>query len=119
MIHGEKVAEIALVGTRFKFCRLGMCHALMDTLEKKLKELGVKRMALPALGFKDTIMCQKQLLDAPSKESTMSNENFLLTFADHPIQSPPDTALEGLNIVSEEFQPKAPKGIEYVDQCTM
>ncbi|KAK4761316.1 hypothetical protein SAY87_006209 [Trapa incisa] len=121
-IHGENVAEIPIIGTRFKFRQLGMCHALMGTLEKKLKELGVMRMALPSspimlgtwtgsfgfkemtelerlrlvnyalLNFQDTIMCQKQLLDAPSKESTMS-ENFLLTFADHSIRSP-DTALE-------------------------
>ncbi|KAK4761311.1 hypothetical protein SAY87_006204 [Trapa incisa] len=75
----------------------------MDTLEKKLKELGVKRIILPAspsalstwigsfgfkemmeskrlglvnytlLNFQDTIMCQKQLLDTPSEEWTMSN----------------------------------------------
>ncbi|KAK4760272.1 hypothetical protein SAY87_005165 [Trapa incisa] len=140
-IHGEKVAEIPLVGTRFKYRRLGMCHALMDTLEKKLKELGVKQITLPAspsvlstwigsfgfkemmeserlglvnytlLNFQDTIMCQKQLLDTPSEELTMSN-------ADHPNVGP-DTALEGLSTVSEEFQSKAAKGIESVEQCTM
>ncbi|KAH7542719.1 hypothetical protein FEM48_Zijuj02G0104000 [Ziziphus jujuba var. spinosa] len=98
-VHGQKVAEIPLVGTQFQYRRLGMCHMLMNELEKKLVELGVERLVLPAvpsvlnawttsfgfsqmtdserlqfldytfLEFQDTIMCQKLLMKIPSAES--------------------------------------------------
>ncbi|KAF3454904.1 hypothetical protein FNV43_RR05352 [Rhamnella rubrinervis] len=48
-VYGRKVAEVPLVGTRFQYRRLGMCHALMNELEKKLMELGVERLVLPAV----------------------------------------------------------------------
>ncbi|XP_073271116.1 uncharacterized protein [Primulina huaijiensis] len=48
-IHGKKVAEVPLVTTRFKYRRLGMCRLLMNVLEKKLIELGVERLVLPAV----------------------------------------------------------------------
>ncbi|KAJ9543671.1 hypothetical protein OSB04_023378 [Centaurea solstitialis] len=48
-VYGEKVAELPLVGTRFQYRRRGMCHILMHELEKKLKELGVERLVLPAV----------------------------------------------------------------------
>ncbi|KAD3336483.1 hypothetical protein R6Q59_028321 [Mikania micrantha] len=48
-VYGEKVAEVPLVGTRFQYRRRGMCHILMQELEKKLKELGVERLVLPAV----------------------------------------------------------------------
>ncbi|GJV10212.1 agenet domain-containing protein [Tanacetum coccineum] len=48
-IYGEKVAELPLVGTRFRFRRRGMCHALVDELEKMLVGLGVERLVLPAV----------------------------------------------------------------------
>ncbi|GMY17366.1 increased DNA methylation 1-like [Fagus crenata] len=91
-IHGEKVAEVPLVGTRFQYRRLGMCQILMNELEKQLMVLGVGKLILPAapsvlktwttsfmfsemtnfersqlldyafLDFQDTIMCQKLLM---------------------------------------------------------
>ncbi|PWA79209.1 agenet-like domain-containing protein [Artemisia annua] len=94
-IYGEKVAELPLVGTRFRFRRRGMCHALVDELEKMLVGLGVERLVLPAvpsvlntwtssfgfslmteseklnflgytfLDFQGTHMCQKSLMMAP------------------------------------------------------
>ncbi|KAI3667758.1 hypothetical protein L6452_42827 [Arctium lappa] len=48
-VYGEKVAELPLVGTRFQYRRRGMCHILMHELEKKLTELGVERLVLPAV----------------------------------------------------------------------
>ncbi|KAM0064139.1 putative histone acetyltransferase chromatin regulator PHD family [Helianthus debilis subsp. tardiflorus] len=48
-VYGEKVAEVPLVGTRFQYRRRGMCHILMQELERKLKELGVERLVLPAV----------------------------------------------------------------------
>ncbi|KAJ7964213.1 Acyl-CoA N-acyltransferase with RING/FYVE/PHD-type zinc finger domain [Quillaja saponaria] len=90
-VYGEKVAEVPLVATRSQYRQQGMCRILMDELEKKLKELGVERLVLPAvpdvfdtwtgafnfspmrkserlqyldcnfLDFPDTIMCHKLL----------------------------------------------------------
>nr|XP_043609632.1 increased DNA methylation 1-like [Erigeron canadensis] len=48
-VHGCKVAEIPLVATRFKFRRQGMCRILMEELERKLEELGIERLVLPAI----------------------------------------------------------------------
>ncbi|KAK8695707.1 hypothetical protein V6N13_000858 [Hibiscus sabdariffa] len=63
-VHGEKVAEMPLIGTKFQHRRLGMCSLLMKQLEKAtetvvkssrqikggmLMELGVERLILPAV----------------------------------------------------------------------
>ncbi|KAL4587477.1 hypothetical protein LXL04_000348 [Taraxacum kok-saghyz] len=48
-VHGCKAAEIPFVATRFQYRRLGMCRILMDELERKLGELGVERLVLPAV----------------------------------------------------------------------
>uniref|UniRef100_A0A2N9HPP2 N-acetyltransferase domain-containing protein n=1 Tax=Fagus sylvatica TaxID=28930 RepID=A0A2N9HPP2_FAGSY len=99
-IHGEKAAEIPLIGTRFPYRRLGMCRILMNELEKKLMELGVERLILPAvpsvlntwttsflftkmtdserlqflhytfLDFQGTVMCQKLLTKIPPAETS-------------------------------------------------
>lgn len=45
-VHGEKVAEIPLVATRFKYRKQGQCRILMDEIQKKLTELGVERIVL-------------------------------------------------------------------------
>ncbi|CAK9152060.1 unnamed protein product [Ilex paraguariensis] len=104
-VFGEKVAEVPLVATRFKYRRLGMCQILMNELEKQLKELGVERLTLPAipgvlntwtssfgfsrmtesqrlrlldytlLNFQGTTMCQKLLLENPSKRIRPSKRN--------------------------------------------
>ncbi|KAJ8543599.1 hypothetical protein K7X08_006122 [Anisodus acutangulus] len=101
-VYGEKVAEIPLVATQFQHRRLGMCRILMNELEKKLMELGVERLVLPAvpavlntwtasfgfsvvkqservnfldytfLDFQGTIMCQK-ILQKTSSPSVVSS----------------------------------------------
>ncbi|KAL6657289.1 hypothetical protein ACP70R_005069 [Stipagrostis hirtigluma subsp. patula] len=48
-VYGNKVAELPLVGTRFAHRRQGMCHLLMNELEKMLCALGVERLVLPAV----------------------------------------------------------------------
>ncbi|GLT93584.1 hypothetical protein SLE2022_113730 [Rubroshorea leprosula] len=48
-VYGEKVAEMPLVGTRFKYRKQGMCRILMNELEKQLMGLGVERLVLPAV----------------------------------------------------------------------
>ncbi|XP_076891409.1 increased DNA methylation 1-like [Bidens hawaiensis] len=48
-VHGGKVAEIPLVATRFRYRRLGMCSVLMGEIERKLGDLGVERLVLPAV----------------------------------------------------------------------
>ncbi|KAL8208629.1 hypothetical protein R6Q57_008041 [Mikania cordata] len=71
-IYGEKVAELPLIGTRFRYRRQGMCHTLMNLLEKKLVELGVERLVLPAVpsvlhtwtsSFGFSVMTESQKLD--------------------------------------------------------
>ncbi|KAJ8649388.1 hypothetical protein MRB53_002411 [Persea americana] len=47
-IFSEKVVEMPLIGTRFKYRRQGMCHLLMNNLEKMLSGLGVERLLLPS-----------------------------------------------------------------------
>ncbi|XP_058755895.1 uncharacterized protein LOC131629109 [Vicia villosa] len=103
-VLGDKVAEVPLVGTRFQYRRHGMCRILMDVLEKKLMQLGVKQLVLPAvpcvvdtwigpfgfskmtelerskfldytfLDFQGTIMCQKLLTNTPSPDSVLQIE---------------------------------------------
>lgn len=48
-IHDEKLAEVPLVCTRVQYRRQGMCRILFDILEKKLRQLGVERVILPAI----------------------------------------------------------------------
>ncbi|KAJ4971458.1 hypothetical protein NE237_004557 [Protea cynaroides] len=106
-VHGGKVAEVPLVGTRVQYRRLGMCRLLMNELEKKLMELGVERLLLPAvpqvlhawttsfgfskmtdserlkfleytfLDFPDTSMCQKLLVEKPAAKLTASRGNHI------------------------------------------
>ncbi|KAH9661934.1 PHD-type domain-containing protein [Citrus sinensis] len=110
-IFGEKAAEIPLVGTRFQYRRLGMCRILMNELEKRLMELGVEKLILPAiptvlktwttsfgfkrmtapervqlvdytfLNFPDTTMCLKLL--QPSAELKISRGMFGVLAVQH------------------------------------
>ncbi|KAL1307979.1 hypothetical protein HN51_049893 [Arachis hypogaea] len=103
-VYGKKVAELPLIGTRLQYRRHGMCRILMNELEKRLMQLGVERLVLPAvpsvvdtwtgsfgfvkmtefersqfldntfLDFQGTIMCQK-LLKIPSPESVLLIES--------------------------------------------
>ncbi|XP_068654883.1 uncharacterized protein [Aristolochia californica] len=102
-IFGGKVAEMPLVGTRFKYRRQGMCRLLVGELEKMLFSLGVERLFLPAaaqlvstwtssfgfsklahsermkllsyifLEFQGTTMCQK-LLTSETKRTASASE---------------------------------------------
>ncbi|KAK9734671.1 hypothetical protein RND81_04G156100 [Saponaria officinalis] len=103
-IYGDKVAEIPLIGTRFQHRRLGMCRILMNEIEKTLRNLGVRKLVLPAaagvlstwtnsfgfsivkesdrseflgytfLDFQDTTMCQKTLTKPPSRRVCLSRD---------------------------------------------
>ncbi|CAN1329453.1 Increased DNA methylation 1 [Linum perenne] len=48
-IFGDNVAEVPLVATRHQYRNRGMCRILMNVIEKKLTELGVERLVLPAV----------------------------------------------------------------------
>ncbi|XP_017434654.2 uncharacterized protein LOC108341489 isoform X1 [Vigna angularis] len=104
-VHGKKVAEIPLVGTRLQYRRHGMCRILVNELEKKLMKLDVERLVLPAvpsvletwtgsfgfakmtdyersqfldytfLDFEGTIMCQKLLMNIASSDSVLLTES--------------------------------------------
>ncbi|XP_065847829.1 increased DNA methylation 1-like [Euphorbia lathyris] len=132
-VYGEKVAELPLVGTRCHYRRLGMCRILMNVLEKKLLELGVERLVLPAvpcvlstwtgsfgfskltdserlqivdytfLDFQDTVMCHKQLMKIPSAEPCPSRA-ILPRLDNYADASYDNVDLEGSNAVSEVFQ---------------
>ncbi|CAN0904029.1 Increased DNA methylation 1, partial [Linum grandiflorum] len=95
-VFGEEVAEVPLIGTGLQHRRCGLCRILMNVIEKKLVELGVQRLVVPAVPsllnkwtgsfgfsrmtkderillvdctlveFEETIMCHKQLTAAPS-----------------------------------------------------
>ncbi|CAK7347426.1 unnamed protein product [Dovyalis caffra] len=95
-IHGQKAAELPLVGTRFHYRHHGMCRVLMNELERQLRILGVEKLILPSvpavlhtwtncfgfsimtkserlqhldttfLDFQETVMCQKHLVKTSS-----------------------------------------------------
>jgi N-acetylglutamate synthase-like GNAT family acetyltransferase len=48
-VFGTDVAELPLVGTRFAHRRQGMCHLLVTELQKVLRQVGVRRLVLPAV----------------------------------------------------------------------
>ncbi|CAN4103076.1 unnamed protein product [Withania somnifera] len=142
-VYGEKLAEVPLVATRFQYRRLGMCRILMNELEKKLMELGVERLVLPAvptvlntwttsfgfsvvnesqrlnflnytfLDFQGTIMCQKLLQHIPPVVS--SGSTAYQTQFDHR-SSKENVELDGISALSEVFQAERIEGSEIVDQ---
>ncbi|XP_052209044.1 uncharacterized protein LOC127812622 [Diospyros lotus] len=143
-VYGEKVAEVPLVATRFQYRRLGMCRILMNELEKRLMELGVERLVLPAvpavlntwttsfgfskmtaserlnlldytfLDFQGTIMCQKLLANIPTSESNLLTRNQQKS---HDVVAVIDnTDLDGNSAVSEVSQVDQVEESEIVDQ---
>ncbi|XP_055825515.1 increased DNA methylation 1-like isoform X2 [Solanum dulcamara] len=142
-VYGEKVAEVPLVATRFQYRRLGMCRILMNELEKKLMELGVERLVLPAaptvlntwttsfgftmvkesqrlnflnytfLDFQGTVMCQKLLQNIPPE---LSSESTAYQTQFDRINSKENVELDGNNALSEVFQAEQIEGSEIVDQ---
>ncbi|KAK9280503.1 hypothetical protein L1049_014195 [Liquidambar formosana] len=147
-VYGEKVAEVPLVGTRFQYRRLGMCRILMNELEKKLMELGVERLILPAvpsvlhtwttafgfskmtdserlkfldhtfLDFQGTTMCQKLLNKIPSAEASLSRGTRIKIRLN--INGSRDNIdFDGYSAVSEVFQAEQVEDSEIVNQGSM
>ncbi|KAF8018805.1 hypothetical protein BT93_H3642 [Corymbia citriodora subsp. variegata] len=142
-IHGGKVAEVPLVGTRLQYRRVGMCRILMDELEKNLKELGVETLVLPAvssvlntwtssfgfkpmtdgerlqflgytfLDFQGTIMCQKHLVDTTLAESNIPGGSWH-NFEDDANHQPDEVDLVGSTAVFDILRDDTPEGSETV-----
>ncbi|KAM3373958.1 putative protein isoform X2 [Capsicum galapagoense] len=136
-VYGEKVAELPLVATQFKYRRLGMCRILMKELEKKLVELGVERLVLPAvrdvlntwttkfgfsvverseradffdytlLDFQGTVLCQKILQKTPAAAQQTHFDN---TNSNDNVESDENVA------VSEVLQATQVEGCATADQ---
>lgn len=132
-VYGAKVAEVPLIGTRFQYRRRGMCRILMNQLEKKLVELGVERLVLPAvpsvlntwttsfgfskmqvserlellnyifLDFQGATMCQKLLKEIPSAEASLSRGT-RHNYCDDISGTCCNIEIEGNSAVSEVFQ---------------
>ncbi|CAN0905697.1 Increased DNA methylation 1 [Linum grandiflorum] len=47
-ILGKMMAEMPLIGTRFRYRGQGLCRVLVNELEKQLKRVGVETLLLPA-----------------------------------------------------------------------
>ncbi|XP_059663847.1 uncharacterized protein LOC132309570 [Cornus florida] len=144
-IYGKKVAEVPLVGTRSDFRNRGMCHILMNGLEKMLMDLGIERLVLPAvpgvvnswitsfgfskmtkserhsfldytfLEFQDIIMCQKLLTRIPSAEPSLL-EGTQQQFYEDVNGGDNDIDIDR-NCADELFQADQMEATEIEDQC--
>ncbi|TMW93850.1 hypothetical protein EJD97_011085 [Solanum chilense] len=99
-IYGEKVAEVPLVATRFQYCRLGMCHILMNELETNVSETPPEYPSREAY--------QPQLDHKKSKETVELDGNSALSEVFQAEQ------LEGSEIVGQGYA-DAPGGCESND----
>ncbi|KAI3453866.1 hypothetical protein Pfo_010529 [Paulownia fortunei] len=143
-IYGKRVAEVPLVATRFQYRRLGMCRILMNELEKKLMELGVERLVLPAvpsvlntwttsfgfsvmneserlkfldytfLDFQGTVICQKVLTSNPSSVSSLLTGT-QANSCDH-VNKNVNIELDGNSTASEVFQGEQVEETDIVEQ---
>ncbi|XWS71561.1 hypothetical protein CRYUN_Cryun03dG0148300 [Craigia yunnanensis] len=132
-------------GSRFEYRRLGMCRILMNKLEKKLMELGVQRLILPAvpsvlhtwitsfgfskmmpserlqfvdytfLDFQGAIMCQKLLLKRPLVESNLLMGSQFELNSDA-FESSDNVDVDGSSLVSDVFEAGQIKENRFMDQ---
>ncbi|MCO5581507.1 hypothetical protein L7F22_035392 [Adiantum nelumboides] len=80
-VHGARLAEMPLVGTRYQYRRQGMCRRLMHALEEMLRSIGVEKLILPAVPeLLDTWMGAFRFMKLSSQERRELSKLSLMTF---------------------------------------
>nr|XP_043635253.1 uncharacterized protein LOC122606467 [Erigeron canadensis] len=143
-VYGGKVAELPLVGTTIQYRRRGMCHILMNELEKKLVGLGVERLVLPSsssvlrtwtksfgfsimseseklnflgytfLNFQGTTMCRKLLITG---QSSMISPSKSIGDGSDAINEVAIIDLEDTNAISKVCKEEQKEGCARNDKC--
>ncbi|KAH7439769.1 hypothetical protein KP509_04G075300 [Ceratopteris richardii] len=80
-IHGARLAEMPLVGTRYQYRRQGMCRRLVQALEEMLRSIGVEKLILPAVPeLLDTWMGAFNFIKITPEETRELSKLSLMTF---------------------------------------
>ncbi|KAI5071417.1 hypothetical protein GOP47_0013668 [Adiantum capillus-veneris] len=80
-VHGARLAEMPLVGTRYQYRRQGMCRRLMHALEEMLRSIGVEKLILPAVPeLLDTWMGAFRFMKLSPQEQRELSKLSLMTF---------------------------------------